>query len=163
LISQMLHSSRPMEMVLVPGSINTVLQRAHEQVKDRCELEDIRCELDLGEDLPFVNMDKETLTIAFVNLLINATEAMESGKGVLKVSSSEMNGKVKVVIRDNGKGLSPEDKDRIFQPFFSGRKGGMGLGLTESRNILNAHNAFLSAESELGKGTAFIIVFNSLN
>ncbi len=163
LISQMLHSSRPMEMVLVPGSINTVLQRAHEQVKDRCELEDIRCELDLGEDLPFVNMDKETLTIAFVNLLINATEAMESGKGVLKVSSSEMNGKVKVVIRDNGKGLSPEDKDRIFQPFFSGRKGGMGLGLTESRNILNAHNAFLSAESELGKGTAFIIVFNTLN
>ncbi len=163
LISQMLHSSRPMEMVLKPGSINTVVRKAYELVKDRCELEDISCALDLGEDLPFVNMDKETLTISFVNLLINATEATENSKGELKVSTSEVNGKVRVIIRDNGKGLSLEDKERIFQPFFSGRKGGMGLGLTESRNILNAHGALLSVESELGKGTAFSILFNVVN
>jgi PAS domain S-box-containing protein len=163
LISQMLHSSRPMEMVLEPGSINTVLRRAYEQVKDRCELESIGCTLELGEDLPFVNMDKETLTIAFVNLLINATEAMEAGKGEMQVSSTEVNGKVRVVIRDNGKGLSKEDRDRIFQPFFSGRKGGMGLGLTESRNILNAHGALLNVDSELGRGTQFSIQFNSVS
>ncbi len=162
LISQMLHSSRPMEMVLEPGSINTVIRRAYDQVRDRCELESIDCQLDLGEDLPFVRMDKETLTIAFVNLLINATEAMEAGKGRLQVSSTEVNGRVRVVIRDNGKGLSKEDRDRIFQPFFSGRKGGMGLGLTESRNILNAHGALLNVESELGVGTAFNIHFNAI-
>ncbi len=163
LISEMLHSSRPMEMVLQPGSINTVILKAYELIKDRCELESINCALDLGEDLPFVNMDKETLTIAFVNLLINATEAMESGKGQLNVSSVEVNGKVRVVIRDNGKGLTYEEKEKIFQPFFSGRKGGMGLGLTESRNILNAHGALLSVESEVGKGTAFSILFNAVN
>jgi signal transduction histidine kinase len=162
LITQMLHSSRPMEMALEPGSINTVLRKAYELIKDRCELENIKCELDLAEDLPFIRMDKETLTIAFVNLLINATEAMESGKGVLRVSSYEANNKVRVVISDNGKGLSAEDRDRIFQPFFSGRKGGMGLGLTEARNILNAHGALLSVESELGKGTSFFIHLTSV-
>lgn len=162
LITQMLHSSRPMEMILEPGSINTVIRKAYELIKDRCELENITCELDLGEDLPFVKMDKETLTIALVNLLINATEAMESGKGLLKVTSRELNGKVRVVISDNGKGLSTEDRDRIFQPFFSGRKGGMGLGLTEARNILNAHGALLSVESELQKGTSFFIHLNAV-
>nr|MDQ3100240.1 ATP-binding protein [Bacteroidota bacterium] len=163
LITEMLHSSRPMEMVLEPGSINTVLRKAYELIKDRCELESIGCAMELGEDLPFVNMDKETLTIAFVNLLINATEATESGKGQLKVSSLEVNGKVRVMIRDNGKGLSQEDKERIFQPFFSGRKGGMGLGLTESRNILNAHGALLSVDSEVGQGTTFSVLFSSVN
>jgi signal transduction histidine kinase/CHASE3 domain sensor protein len=162
LITQMLHSSRPMEMVLEPGSMNAVLRKAYELVKDRCELESMECQLDLGEDLPFVRMDKETLTIAFVNLFINATEAMESGRGQLKVSSAEIGGRVRVMISDNGKGLSAEDKARIFQPFFSGRKGGMGLGLTESRNILNAHNALLSVESEQGSGTSFIIHFNAV-
>ncbi|MCB0765476.1 MAG: CHASE3 domain-containing protein [Flavobacteriales bacterium] len=159
LITQMLHTSRPMDAQLVPGSINATLKDAFDQIRDRCELMAMGCDLDLEEDLPFVPMDREALTIAFTNLCVNAIEAMDQGKGQLSVSSRGTDGKVRVTIADNGKGLSAEDQERIFQPFFSGRKGGMGLGLTEARNILNAHNVLISLESEVGAGTKFMLVF----
>lgn len=162
LITQMLHSARPLSVDLRPGSINSMLRDVFDQVKDRCELLSMRCDLDLAEDLSFVPMDQETLTIACVNLCVNAIEAMEAGKGQLQVVSREVEGKVRVTIRDNGKGLSEADQEHIFQPFFSGRKGGMGLGLTEARNILNAHNVLLTLESRPGEGTAFNLVFPAL-
>jgi signal transduction histidine kinase len=106
-----------------------------------------------------IPMDKETLIIAFTNLLVNALEAMEDGKGELTVRSARVNGLAQVIISDNGRGMSAKDRDRIFQPFFSGRTGGMGLGLTEARNIFNAHGALLSVESQEGKGTSFKLLF----
>ncbi len=157
LITQMLHSSRPMDVKLEPGPINAVLGHVLDLVKDRCALLGMRCETGLGEDLPFVRMDRELITIALVNLCVNAIEAMEEGRGALRIESRQVGDSVRVLVSDNGKGLGEEDRERIFQPFFSGRKGGMGLGLTEARNIFNAHGALLSLESEPGKGTTFII------
>jgi len=159
LITQMLHTSRPVEVQLQPGPINAVLRQAQELVRDRCRLLDMACHPDLAEDLPFVPMDRDLLSIAFVNLCVNAIEAMESSKGVLTITSREVEGRVRVTVGDNGKGLTEEEHERIFQPFFSGRKGGMGLGLTEARNIFNAHGALLTVESEPGKGTSFILRF----
>jgi signal transduction histidine kinase len=159
LITEMLHSSRPLEMKLVPGAVNEVLTEAFGRVKDRCELLSAKSELDLDPTVDNIPMDKETLIIAFTNLLVNALEAMEDGKGELTIRSARVKGLVQVIISDNGRGMSAKDKDRIFQPFFSGRAGGMGLGLTEARNIFNAHGALLSVESEEGKGTSFRLLF----
>jgi PAS domain S-box-containing protein len=159
LITQVLHSSRPMDMELKPGAINTVLSSAYELVKDRCELIGVETQMDLQEDLPFVPMDSETLTIAFVNLCVNAIEAMEEDKGHLRITSREVRGMVQVTVEDDGKGMTDEERERVFQPFFSARKGGMGLGLTESRNILNAHGVQISLESAPGKGTTFTLMF----
>ena len=148
-----------MDMELKPGAINTVIKSAYGFVKDRCELTGVETLLDLQEDLPFVPMDSETLTIAFVNLCVNAIEAMEEDNGHLRISSREVKGMVQVLVEDNGKGMTDEERDRVFQPFFSARKGGMGLGLTESRNILNAHGVQISLESAPGKGTCFTLLF----
>lgn len=60
---------------------------------------------------------------------------------------------------DNGRGMTEEDRERNFQPFYSSRKGGLGLGLTEARNIFNAHGILLTVHSELGKGTSFKLLF----
>jgi signal transduction histidine kinase len=159
LITEMLHSSRPLEMKLVPGDVNAVLAEAFTRVRDRCDLLGTKITLDLNKTLRKIPMDKETLTIAFTNILVNALEAMEEGKGELTIRSAHVKGLVQVIISDNGRGMSAKDKDRIFQPFFSGRTGGMGLGLTEARNIFNAHGALLSVESEEGKGTSFRLLF----
>lgn len=159
LITRMLHTSRPMDMKLVPGAINAVLLEAHEMVKDRCTLKGVENQLHLTEDLPFVRMDREALVIAFVNLCVNAIEAMEPGSGRLIIASVENEGRILVDIADNGKGLTPEEQEQIFQPFFSGRKGGMGLGLTEARNILNGHHVLLSLDSMPGQGTTFHLSF----
>ncbi len=159
LITEMLHSSRPLEMQLLPGDVNEVLAEAFSRVQDRCELLGTKSTMDLDPTLGKVPMDKETLTIAFTNLLVNALEAMEEGKGELTIRSGHVKGLVQVIIEDNGRGMSAKDRDRIFQPFFSGRSGGMGLGLTEARNIFSAHGAMLSVESEEGKGTSFRLLF----
>jgi signal transduction histidine kinase len=159
LITEMLHTSRPLEMKLMPGEVNEVLAEAFNRVRDRCDLLGTKITLDLNRAMGKIPMDKETLIIAFTNLLVNALEAMEEGKGELTIRSARVKGLVQVIISDNGRGMSAKDKDRIFQPFFSGRTGGMGLGLTEARNIFNAHGALLSVESEEGKGTSFRLLF----
>ncbi len=161
LITEMLHTSRPLEMKMAEGSVNDVLLEAFAQVKDRCELRKVKSTMVLDPALANVMIDKSTLTVAFINLLVNAVEAMEDGKGELLIISEHVKDRIQVTVRDNGKGLSPEDLERIFQPFFSGRTGGMGLGLTEARNIFNAHSVMLSVESELGKGTTFRLLFPS--
>ncbi len=159
LITEMLHTSRPLEMKMVPGSLNDVLADALAHAQDRCELRKAKCTQSLHPGLANIPIDKATLTVAFTNLLVNAVEAMEEGKGELVISSERVRNRTQVTVRDNGKGMSPEDRERIFQPFFSGRKGGMGLGLTEARNIFNAHGVLLTVESELGKGTTFRLLF----
>lgn len=159
LITEMLHTSRPLEMKMVPGPINDVLTDAFAQVKDRCELRKVKVVMDLDPAPGHIPMDKATLTVAFINLLVNAVEAMEEGKGRLSIRSERANGRIQVTVGDNGKGMSAEDRERIFQPFFSGRTGGMGLGLTEARNIFNAHGVLLSVESELAQGTTFRLLF----
>lgn len=162
LITRMLHSSRPMDVTLAPGAINVILMEAFEIVKDRCALKEIAVSLGLAEDLPFVHMDRETLVVAFVNLCVNAIEAMQPGAGRLSISSAEVAGRVVVSISDNGRGLSEAEQEQIFQPFFSGRKGGMGLGLTEARNILSAHNVLLTLDSTVGQGTTFALAFPAM-
>lgn len=139
--------------------MNEVLADALAHVQDRCELRKAKCIQNLHPGLANIPIDKATLTVAFTNLLVNAVEAMEEGKGELVISSERVRNRIQVTVRDNGKGMSAEDRERIFQPFFSGRKGGMGLGLTEARNIFNAHGVLLTVESELGKGTTFRLLF----
>jgi two-component system, sporulation sensor kinase E len=138
LITEMLHTSRPLEMKMAQGSLNEVLADAYARVKDRCELRKVKAELRLDPTLGTVKIDRSTLTVAFTNLLVNAVEAMEEGNGRLEIRSERVKDRTQVTVTDNGKGMSAEDRERIFQPFFSGRKGGMGLGLTEARNIFNA-------------------------
>jgi signal transduction histidine kinase len=159
LITEMLHTSRPLEMKMARGSLNEVLADAYARVKDRCELRKVKAALLLDPSLGTVQIDRSTLTVAFTNLLVNAVEAMDEGNGQLEIRSDKVKDRIQVTIRDNGKGMSADDRERIFQPFFSGRKGGMGLGLTEARNIFNAHGALLSVESELAQGTTFKLLF----
>jgi PAS domain S-box-containing protein len=161
LITEMLHTSRPLEMNMAQGYLNEVLADAYARVKDRCELRKVKAVLRLDPSLGTARIDASTLTVAFTNLLVNAVEAMEESSGQLEIRSERVKDRIQVTVRDNGKGMSAEDRERIFQPFFSGRKGGMGLGLTEARNIFNAHGVLLSVESELGKGTTFKLLFQA--
>jgi signal transduction histidine kinase len=159
LIRELLHTSREREMKLVPGPLKEALSAAMAHVLDRCQLRGARYTLEVDPVLEDVLMDSASLTMAFTNLFVNAMEAMEPGKGQLEVRAALTNGRVQVTVSDNGKGMSEEDLQRIYQPFFTGRKGGLGFGLTEARNIFNAHGILLSIHSELGTGTLFTLLF----
>ena len=110
----------------------------------------------------YLEADAERLRQVFINLIINSVNAMPEG-GSLFVSldavtaGSNSPDYIEVTIKDTGRGMSKEEQGKLFEPFHTTRNGGMGLGLAISRKIVELHRGLISIESEMGKGTAFII------
>jgi signal transduction histidine kinase len=107
----------------------------------------------------FVHCNLDALTNAFANIIVNAVEAVEPGKGHLWITAYEISGRIKVVFKDNGHGIDPTIKGQIFDPQFSLKEGGLGMGLTIVKQVLEDHNAQLSLMSEKGNGTTVMITF----
>lgn len=159
LISDLLNSTRIAELSHTKASINDVLDRSLEFAMDRIELKQIKVVKEYDSDICPILVDEEKIKIAFLNIIVNAIEAMDD-RGVLHLSTNNKNDRCVVKIIDNGKGMHKEDVGRMFEPYFTTKEKGTGLGLTNTQNIILAHNANIHVESEPGKGTAFIIAFN---
>ncbi len=159
LIDEMLNSSRPKELNLALVDINEVLDEAIALANDRIQLAQIKLERELASSLPSLLVDREKVRMAFLNVIINGLEAMQPGKGILKIVTSLSDGHIIVDITDNGKGLSLEALDKLFDPFYTSKEKGMGLGLTSTQNILNSHNATVDVKSKIDEGTTFMISF----
>jgi signal transduction histidine kinase len=91
--------------------------------------------------------------------VINAVEAMESGKGTLTITVESQKNAHAVTIKDNGCGIPEENISRLFEPYFTSKRNGMGLGLAATLNILQSHKANIDVNSVLKQGTTFIISF----
>jgi len=111
---------------------------------------------DVSDDLPLVSLDRDLFKQALFNLLLNAQNAMPNG-GELILRARADGGRVLLSIIDTGVGIKPEAMEKIFQPFFSTRSGGSGLGLPTAKRIVDAHDGKLTVESVAGQGTAFTI------
>jgi len=160
LISDLLSSSKPKELQLKSASINQVIEDSLDLIEDRLNLQKMYLKTSLDQDLPAIDLDEDHLRIALVNLYINAIEAMKAEKGVLEVSSAltESN-EIRVTIADNGKGIPPENLENLFEPFFTAKKEGTGLGLTTVQNIIVGHGGHIEVTSTLAKGTQFDLHF----
>jgi len=159
LIGNLLDSTRTSELQHVKSSINDVLDSSLEFASDRIELKQIIVVKDYDKDICPVLVDLEKIKIAFLNIIVNAIEAMDEN-GTLHLSTENRNNRCIVKFTDTGKGLSKEDLARLFEPYFTTKEKGTGLGLTNTQNIILAHNASITVESELAKGTSFTISFN---
>lgn len=161
LVGEMLNSSKPKELHLELTSIREILDKTLELANDRIRLRQIVLKKNYSDTLPKLMVDKEKIKIAFLNIIINAVEAMTAEQGVLSVSAylSRAGDKVTVEISDNGKGIAQADLRRLFDPFFTDKQSGIGLGLTSTKSILNSHHAEIDVTSELGKGTSFFVYF----
>jgi len=159
LIGEMLSSSKPRDLNLELVSVSDVLDETLLLTIDRLNLNRMKLEKNYASDLPRILVDKEKIKIALLNIIINATEAMESEKGVLKISTEMRDGFLLVCIADNGKGIPSEEIEKLFDPFYTGKQGGMGLGLTSTKNILDSHTASVEVTSVPKQGTTFLIYF----
>ncbi len=111
-----------------------------------------------------VHADKEQLGRIFNNIIKNAIQAIpEDRKGLIKASVTVVQNNIRVVITDNGKGISPEDKSKIFVPNFSTKNSGMGLGLAITKKMIEAANGSIWFETEVDKGTSFYIEWPLVN
>ncbi len=159
LISDLLDSTRVSELQYIKSSINDVLDSSLGFAGDRIELKQIIVVKDYDKNILPVLVDPGKIKIAFLNIIVNAIEAMDEN-GTLHLSTESRNNRCVVKITDSGKGLSKEDLGRLFEPYFTKKEKGTGLGLTNTQNIILAHNANIKVESEISNGTTFIISFN---
>jgi two-component system nitrogen regulation sensor histidine kinase NtrY len=116
----------------------------------------VETKLQLEEDLGDVPADPEQLRRALRNLVLNALDAMPRG-GVLTVRTSRHNGKVAVEVSDTGEGLTPEECDRLFTPYYTTKQHGTGLGLAIVQSVVSDHGGTIAVHSEPGTGTTFRI------
>jgi two-component system, NtrC family, sensor kinase len=141
---------------LEPESINEIFLDLLSFMRGELEARGITVERSLDPDLPTVEADENQLRQAFLNLLRNAGEAMSAG-ATLTVSTRATEGRVAIRITDTGSGIDPEDLPRVFEPFFSTKEGGTGLGLALTQQIVQEHGGTIEVESVAGRGTTFTI------
>jgi two-component system, sporulation sensor kinase E len=156
IISQFLRAIRPTRPQLKPESINSIVEEAVRflapEIKDR----DIVVEQELRSDLPLLKLDRDQMKQAFYNVIKNGFEAMKS-RGILRIRTDMDDSHVMVRFTDSGGGMSAENLSRVFEPYFTTKTSGTGLGLLIVRRIVREHGGELSIESSAGKGLAVTI------
>ncbi|WP_432821494.1 cache domain-containing protein [Trichloromonas sp.] len=136
--------------------VNTLIEEILAQISHQVPLRQVSIRRELAASLPPVVADGERLRQVFTNILINALQAMD-GKGALSISSHTDNGTVEIRITDTGPGISSEIREKIFNPFFTTKKQGTGLGLSVSYGIIKALGGSIAVESAVGRGSTFIV------
>lgn len=174
IVMEFLDFARPQEPKLARVDVNEVVRQALRFIDPNAREQDVELRAELDENLPPIQLDQEMFYRALLNILVNGLQAMDGG-GVLEVTTTGgeadwpamgddgsppgmTTSAVKIMIRDTGKGMSPEKAEQIFEPFFSDKNRGTGLGLAITRNIIEQHHGIISVESREGEGTTFTIV-----
>jgi signal transduction histidine kinase len=159
LIVRILEYSRPLKLNLSTVDLNRALNDALKRISVPKKIE---VEKKTPSGLSPVNGDYELLTVAIVNLLKNAKEAIK-GKGKIEIETGETNGCVCLSVRDNGVGMATEEIEMVFNPFFSRKTEGMGLGLAYVKKVVEEHNGRVDVTSKKGSGSTFTLKFPTHN
>jgi signal transduction histidine kinase/HD-like signal output (HDOD) protein/CheY-like chemotaxis protein len=160
IISDLMGLARPAKPQFQPTDVNSVIGEVLEGFGDRTRMAGIEVRQRLQEGIPTILADSRQLEQVFLNLVINGIQAMEKG-GILTITSfsEEVNQRVRITVQDTGSGIPPDRINQVFEPFFSTKQEGkgLGLGLALTRSIIEAHGGEIEVSSALGAGTAFLI------
>jgi len=159
LITELLQSSRPADMNLVDVSLHGLLDKVISSVQDKLILRNIKLISLFDNTDCTIKADAPKLEMAILNILVNAIEAVPDETGIIEVATLCQNKQAQVFISDNGCGISPENKEKLFEPYFTSKRNGIGLGLATTLNILQSHNARIDVQSKVEMGTIFTILF----
>ncbi|HEY6979163.1 MAG TPA: ATP-binding protein [Chitinophagaceae bacterium] len=163
LIKELLDFSKPSELSFEKKSLQSIIDKTIAQALDRIILKHINLQLEYDSNPAFILADENKLTIAFLNLFINAIEAMEAEKGKLVIEIIHGDPGHIVNIRDNGCGIAPENLSKLFEPYFTSKRNGVGLGLASTLNIIKSHQGKIEVHSKINKGTTFSILFPTIS
>lgn len=152
IIDQFLTAIRPTQPQFQSLQVNELLRETVNFLSPELKKCDVKVKMELREDLPLLPLDADQIKQAFYNLIRNAAQAMTQG-GILKISSAYTDYEVTLSFEDRGKGISAENLSNLFQPFFTTRKSGTGLGLLIVRRIIREHGGEIELKSKEGRGT----------
>jgi len=156
IVVDFLFAVRPMNLELREEDLNGLIFQIMEFVKFEMEQSNIYCMLELDKELPKIQIDERYMKQALLNLIKNAQAAMPNG-GVLTVMTSFADNEIRISICDTGIGISKENLAKIFEPYFTTRETGTGLGLTQVYKIIREHQGEISVDSSPGTGAEFRI------
>ncbi|MEW6741948.1 MAG: ATP-binding protein [Planctomycetota bacterium] len=162
ILNDFLRFARGFKLEPVPLSVTSVVEDVVDFLEPEMRSRGIRLRLQTASDLPLVALDCNYFQQALLNIFVNAQDALESrsdGEVLVRVWQGTEGGKptVEISITDTGPGIPPEYLPRIFDAYFTTKKGGTGMGLPTARRIVEEHNGSIEVKSELGKGTRFLI------
>src|SRR5208282_1647569 len=156
IITQFLQAIRPAPLQLKMASLNDVVEKTLELLRPEVENRGVTVKTKLARNLTATPVDATQMQQVLVNLIKNAAQAMTTG-GTLTLHTGENSDGVWVSVEDTGGGIQPEQISRIFEPFYTTKKKGSGLGLMIVQRIVRAHNGRIELESHVGRGTTFRI------
>jgi signal transduction histidine kinase len=187
MIETFLKYGKPLELKRLPTDIRTLLDEVLEVAAQKAQSQRIRVERDYAAALPDLWVDGPHIKTCFLNLVLNAVQAITSDGGTLAVTARRVDGSmsqrvdsseptdpidqlttrpidssdgwVEIQFQDTGVGIAPEDLARVFEPYFTTKEVGIGLGLALTKQILEQHGARIELSSEPGKGTLALIQF----
>ena len=170
-IEDMMELARPAALNLEPTNLNEVLTQALELYEEQAATQGVKVAREFDPDLPFCNADRKRLHRCISNLLANAIQAMAKG-GDLAVHTSLVSdvpaaaspsagappdAMIRVTIADTGQGIQPDRLSRIFDPFYTTKEKGLGLGMAITHRIVEDHTGTIDVQSQVGLGTTFTI------
>lgn len=162
IVNNFLDFARPPEPHLQKGDISQILKAAINLLLPKASTQNIEIKKNLADTLPEIELDKEQIRQAILNIMLNAIEALPQG-GILEISTStKKTGRrskdiIEIKFQDTGQGISPLIKKKLFEPFFTTKERGTGLGLFITNRIIQAHRGIINIDSQPGEGTVVTI------
>jgi len=160
LISDLMNSTKFTELNIETLTMNELVEEALKEAEDRIQLNAVTLLKELETNMPAIRVDKGKMKIALLNIIINGLESMEGkAEKVLKIETGFGRGENKCFIKitDTGSGMNEESLSRLFEPYFTTKQKGNGLGMTNTQNIVLNHKGSIQVNSEPGLGTTFTI------
>jgi len=157
-VRNLLSFAKPLEPNLVMMPTETLIEKTVHLAEERVKMSGANIVIVAEGEHSTVKMDPEQMHQALMNLMLNSIQSMPSG-GTIKVTTCVLKGgdTFEIVVSDTGTGISTEDINRIFMPFYTTRNTGTGLGLATTRDIVERHKGSIIAESKVGMGSTFRI------
>ena len=156
IVSQFLRAVRPTIPQMLRDDINGVVRESVSFLRAEMEDRGILIELELAESLPQLLVDRDQIKQAFYNVIKNSSQAMKEG-GILRIRTSATPAQVSIAFEDTGGGISPENLSKVFQPYFTTKDSGTGLGLMIVRRIVREHGGEVELQSDEGRGLTVTI------
>jgi len=162
LISNLLNATKFSELNFKPVPVQHILDTALHEADDRIKMRNISIVKKYAGGSCKVSADADKLKIAFLNIIINAVEALAAAQkpGQIIIKTSVESGKCRIDFEDNGPGMDDETLQKIFEPYYTSKPHGNGLGLTNTQNIILNHKGDISVSSSRGKGTTVTILLD---
>jgi signal transduction histidine kinase len=161
IVEDVLDFTKPIQMKKEPYRIEKIIEKGVQLLSDKMRERNVQIIQKISSPLPKVSLDWEQMEQAILNILLNAIEAMPTG-GILEIDTGKAEGigrkMISVEIKDTGIGIASEHLAKIFDPFFTTKAKGVGLGLSNVKKIVEAHDGIIQIDSRINQGTSFKVL-----